>query len=104
MFKKRIIIFVALGFLVTSCGDTLDSVKRGITGSKKQSVDEFLVQKKDPLVLPPDFESLPTPDEQEAAEEEIVLGKALSQMSTSEEVTSPSSSAEESKLKKIKKQ
>ena len=44
MFKKRIIIFVALGFLVTSCGDTLDSVKRGITGSKKQSVDEFLVQ------------------------------------------------------------
>ena len=41
----------------------MSSVKRGLTGSKSDSTDEFLVQKKDPLILPPDFESLPSPEE-----------------------------------------
>ena len=92
-----------LSFLVTSCGNGWDSFKRGITGAKKESIDEFLVQKKDPLILPPDFESLPTPDEQKEAQEEINLGKTLTQMSTNEEVSSSSSSTEESILKIIKK-
>ena len=30
---------------------------------KNSSADEFLVKKKDPLILPPDFENLPIPDE-----------------------------------------
>ena len=46
MFKKIIYIFF-LVFFVTSCADTFDSVKRGITGQKQQSTDEFLIQKKD---------------------------------------------------------
>ena len=43
---------------ITSCQE----VKEGLVGNKRsKSSDEFLVQKKNPLVLPPDFESLPTP-------------------------------------------
>ncbi len=56
--------YIFLLFLFTgSCADTFSSVKRGLTGAKKNSADEFLVEKKDPLILPPDFENLPIPDE-----------------------------------------
>ena len=37
------------------------SVKDGLTGKKKTNSDEFLVKKKNPLSLPPDFENLPEP-------------------------------------------
>ena len=62
---------------------------------------EFLIKKKDPLILPPDYENLPTPDEEAAAKEEIsnfekTLGTSI------EDNSSESSSAEESILKKIR--
>ena len=37
------------------------SVKEGFSGSKKSNSDEFLVEKKNPLVLPTDFDKLPEP-------------------------------------------
>ena len=95
---------MVISFLVTSCAGGWDDVKRGITGAKKNSVDEFLVQKKDPLVLPPDFESLPTPDEREAAKEEISsIEKTLTNISEDADVSSSGSSAEDSILQQIKK-
>ena len=33
-------------FLGTSCADTWGNVKRGLTGSKQQTTDEFLVKKR----------------------------------------------------------
>ena len=57
------ITYILLFIFLVSCAGTFDSVKRGLTGAKKNSADEFLVKKKDPLILPPDFENLPTPDE-----------------------------------------
>ena len=47
-----------LNFL-TAC----QSVKDGLTLKKKPASDEFLVQKKSPLVLPPNFGELPLPGE-----------------------------------------
>ena len=92
-------------FLVTSCADTWGNVKRGLTGAKKQSTDEFLVQKKDPLILPPDFESLPSPsDRDEAIEEMSSFEKTLKQTSETEiTASSTGSSAEDSILKQIRK-
>ena len=105
MFKKNIILLTLLIFLVTSCADTWGNVKRGLTGSKQQTTDEFLVKKKDPLILPPDFESLPSPsDEEEAIEEMSSFEKTIKQVSETEIVTSSEgSSAEDSILKQIKK-
>ena len=60
MFKKITYILLLFIFL-TSCRGTFDSVKRGLTGAKKTSADEFLVEKKDPLIKPPNFEELPVP-------------------------------------------
>ena len=56
---KIVLVFVFLIFL-SSCG----SVKDGLTLKKKSNADEFLVEKKNPLVLPPDFDKLPIPNEQ----------------------------------------
>ena len=100
---KRIINIIILAFFVTSCTNTFDSVKRGLTGAKSDSADEFLVKKKDPLILPPDFENLPSPEERELASEEIsVFEKTIEISNEDENTTSTSSSAEQSILKKIK--
>ena len=84
-----------------SCADTMDSVKRGLTGEKRAGTDEFFIQKKDPLILPPDYENLPTPDERKAASEGIspfeeALGTSI------EEASSSSGSTEDSILRKIR--
>ena len=57
---KILILFNIMLFLM-SCG----TVKEGFTNQKKKSTDEFLVEKKSPLVMPPDFDELPIPKEQE---------------------------------------
>ena len=99
MFKK-ITYIIILTFFVISCADTASSVKRGLTGEKVKSTDEFLIRKKDPLILPPDFENLPTPDERVAATDEIsAIQKTLG--TSVEETTSSSSSVEDSILRKI---
>ena len=100
MYKKIIYILFLLIF-IASCG-TFDSVKRGLTGQKKQSSDEFLIKKKDPLILPPDFEDLPLPDEITTEAEEISNFEKTLETSM-EETSSSSSSVEESILKKIQK-
>tara|TARA_B100000315_G_scaffold227090_1_gene234562 strand:- start:283 stop:591 length:309 start_codon:yes stop_codon:yes gene_type:complete len=97
---KKIIYILVLIFFVTSCGGTWDSVKRGLTGKKAQSTDEFMIKKKDPLILPPDFENLPTPDDRVAAAEEISDFKKNLESSIEEDF-STSSSVEDSILKKI---
>ena len=98
MFKK--ITYILLFFFLASCANTFDSVKRGLTGAKKDSTDEFLVKKKDPLILPPDFENLPTPDETIAGAEEYSVFEESLEISV--EGNAPtSSSVEDSILKKI---
>ena len=95
---KKIIYILILIFFVSSCADTFDSVKRGLTGQKSQSTDEFLVKKKDPLILPPDYENLPSPDEENfVLEEDSIFQDTLD----SEEVSSTSTPIESSILKKI---
>ena len=107
MFKKKTIFLMLLIFLVTSCADSWSNVKRGLTGAKQKSTDEFLVQKKDPLILPPDFDSLPSPSSREEAIEEMSsfsFEKTFKQESETEITTSSAgSSAEDSILKQIRK-
>ena len=96
MYKK--IIYILLFVFLTSCADTFDSVKRGLTGTKKNSTDEFLVQKKDPLILPPDYENLPSPGEGNLGlEEDSIFQDTLD----SQEASSTSTPIESSILKKI---
>ena len=99
MFKKITFIIFLFTFL-TSCADTFDSVKRGLTGAKKGSADEFLVKKKDPLILPPDYENLPDPDERDLSlEEELIFQNTLE--TEEDQGSSNQTSVESSILKKI---
>ena len=98
MFKK--ITYISLFIFLVSCANTFDSVKRGLTGAKKNSADEFLVKKKDPLILPPDFENLPIPDEVPILLEESSIFENT--LEDDGEADSPESkSVESSILKKI---
>ena len=103
MFKKKTVFFMLLIFLVTSCADTWTSVKRGLTGAKKKSTDEFLIKKKEALILPPDFDSLPSPEDREEAIEEMTsFEKTLKQASETEITPSTGSSTENEILKQIR--
>ena len=57
IFKKFILLnFI---FLLASCGTAKDA----FVNHKKNNTDEFLVEKKSPLVMPPDYNELPIPKE-----------------------------------------
>ena len=97
--------FLIILFL-NSCG----TVAEGLGGSKKKGSDEFLVEKKPPLVLPPSFGELPEPGKK--PEENIILNKKntsdiediISQSSStsiSEKSDNTKNSIEESIIKKI---
>ena len=98
MLKK--ITYILLFIFLVSCADTFDSVKRGLTGAKRNSADEFLVKKKDPLILPPDFENLPTPDERDVLLGEDSIFQEILEDEEKED-SSGSKSVESSILKKI---
>ena len=56
MIKNKIIIICLLLFL-SGCG----VVKEGFKSPKQKTSDEFLVEKKSPLIMPPNFNELPVP-------------------------------------------
>tara|TARA_E500000331_G_C17190680_1_gene684718 strand:+ start:405 stop:713 length:309 start_codon:yes stop_codon:yes gene_type:complete len=58
---KKITILFLIFILLPSCQSTKDA----FTLKKKSSSDEFLVEKKSPLVLPPNYGELPLPDNQQ---------------------------------------
>ena len=57
--KKNNYSFFLLIFLFLTYG--CQDVKKGIAGKKIDQGEEFLVIKKNPLVVPPDFEKMPLP-------------------------------------------
>ena len=59
MKKNKTFLILVSCFALTAC----QSVKDGLTGNKSENSDEFLVQKKNPLVLPPKYLELPKPKE-----------------------------------------
>ena len=102
-------IIIIIFFLITACASSWEDVKKGLGGAKRTSTDEFLVRKKEPLVMPPKWKNLPEPgrvmksdDEVEEAtdiEELLKLGKNEESSTDHEQ---GSRSLEESILKRIK--
>ena len=96
--------FLAVLFLLCSC----QNVKEALSGKKYENSDEFLVIKKNPLVLPPNFNELPTPkdvvDNTQIENIENEIEDLLSSIKDDEEVleSSSPSDAESFVLEKIK--
>ena len=102
--KILIIIIIPVIFL-NACG----TVKDGFRSQKKDSVDEFLVEKKSPLVIPPDFDEIPIPNENQNTKknESTDIKSLISNNENSSDETlgnsNENTSFENSILKKIKK-
>ena len=94
-FLLNIIIFL------TSCG----VVKEGFSNNKKNNSDEFLVEKKSPLIMPPDFDKLPIPNDKENEIEfkNNQIKKLLSNDQNQKNNSNTSKNFEETILEKIKK-
>ena len=102
-------IIIIIFFLITACASSWQDIKKGLGGEKRTSTDEFLVRKKEPLVMPPKWKNLPEPggvmksaDEVGEAtdiEELIKLGKNKESSTNYEQ---GNNNLEESILKKIK--
>ena len=54
----NIVLIINFLFFITNCS----TAKQAFVNQKKNSLDEFLVEKKSPLVMPPDFGELPLPN------------------------------------------
>ena len=100
----KIISFIILLISIYGC----QSIKDGLEGNKKsKSAEEFLIEKKNPLVLPPDFSKLPTPiseenlDNDKDLEIEDILNSSVSEKNLDNKPAA-NTSLEESILKKIK--
>ena len=101
--RKNLFLYLMISFFfIVSCSSNdWSSIKRGVTGEKSKDTDEFLVKKKDPLILPPDFENLPTPeDDLKEIDEASIFEKKIEE--SIDESVSGSSSVEQSILRKIR--
>ena len=99
----KILIFIKLLFILTlvvSCsGLSGFAPKKGATG------EEFLIQKKNVLVMPPDYNDLPVPSSEETntmEDSEKVISLLGIKSTTTSEINSENGTLENSILKKIK--
>jgi len=98
--KIYIVIFIAI--FLSSCG----TLKEGFTNQKKNNTDEFLIEKKSPLVLPPDYNELPIPDEENIENDSNEIKSLISKsknIESEKKLDEKKSTFENSILKKIKK-
>ena len=55
--QNKYIFLIFLFLLLNAC----QTIQDGLAGNKNKNSDEFLIEKKNPLEIPPDFGSLPKP-------------------------------------------
>ena len=100
----KISIILSFSLFVISCS----TLKEGFSNQKKNNSDEFLVEKKKPLTMPPDFDVLPEPKiKQRSIEEDSSSIKSLilkeNENDSIIETTNQENKLEQSLLEKIQK-
>ena len=99
LFKFYIVLSIVI--FLSSCG----AVKKGFINEKKDNSDEFLVEKKSPLVMPPDYNELPIPKEENVEKETNDIKSLISKTKnneTKENLDKKNSTFDSSILEKIK--
>ena len=101
---KKYSLLLTLFFTLNAC----QSMEDALTLKKKNNSDEFLVEKKSPLVLPPNYGELPLPGEkinedQNSENNEIQVTLSNEEIKINQTIiNSEPSSLEKSVLEKIK--
>jgi len=98
---KIICICLVVLLLTVSCGN----VGKALRNEKIKTTDEFLVKKKGPLVLPPNYEEIPAPDTMinKDQNQEDKIKKILKAPKKQKQNSNNSSSIETSIIEKIRK-
>ena len=96
---KNLIFLILIFLLFSKCGAFNEK-------NRQNKSEEFLVEKKSPLVLPPEFEKLPVPnsqiEEQNENIKDLIISKDVENIEINED-SNTSGSLQESVIKKIQK-
>ena len=91
MLLTKLIFFNLLIFIFLS---GCQNVRETLSMKKKQNIDEFLIEKKNPLILPPEFSKLPEPrknnEDEVSKDDNIDLTKVLEKKDGLDKETLPS--------------
>ena len=101
MKKINLLFILGISLIILSGCNT---VKKGFKNPKKNSSDEFLVEKKSPLVMPPEFNELPIPNQNEdtSQKQENNIKNLISDNNVNTDQEASNSDLEGSILSKIK--
>ena len=101
MKKFNLLFILGISLIILSGCNT---VKKGFKNPKKNSSDEFLVEKKSPLVMPPEFNELPIPNQNEdtSQKQENNIKNLISDNNGNTDQEASNSDLEGSILSKIK--
>ena len=105
---NKFITIILLGSLVTLISGC-NVIKDGFESPKKNSGDEFLIEKKSPLIMPPDYNELPIPtngndpiDNNKSVIKDLIIKSKKNEINSSE-LSKNNQNLENSVLEKIKK-
>lgn len=101
---KKIIFYISTFLLVASCGG-LDDAASVLKNEKIRTTDEFLVKKRDPLIIPPEMREPPKPNtmNKKTKKDENTIKKILKVPEDTNKQKLKSSSVEQSILKELRK-
>lgn len=108
--RKKFLYTLIISFMATilnSCGGGVSDAGKVLRNEKILNKDEFLVKKRAPLILPPDYDTLPEPKSIEGSNKDINNSKKINEIlkipDNKNRSSSQSTSVEKSILDKINK-
>ena len=101
---KKNFIFIFIFIFLSNCQGFGD-LRKAMTGQKVNTTDEFLVKKKDPLILPPQYDKLPLPKSEDFQEKEENTVQSILKTGQNSEIkkSSSMSSLEKKVLEELRK-
>ena len=99
----KFLLLINFSFFLFSCGNNWSEFKKTMSGQKVTNTDEFLIKKKDPLILPPEFEKLPLPNTKKNNNEKNSVETALGFLKKQAGENKASSQLEDMILRELKK-
>ena len=100
--SKFFLIFIIFIFF-EGCGNSWGEFKETMSGQKVTNTDEFLIKKKDPLVLPPEYEKLPLPKTGKQKSSENTIETVLKSNKTNNNDSKVSTDLEKMILEELRK-
>ena len=90
-------------FFLNNCGGGFSDFKKTMSGEKITTNDEFLIKKKDPLSLPPQYEKLPIPNTKQKTLQSNSIETVLGSSKNKDQKIIGTSSIEKIILEELKK-